>query len=102
MNETNEFSALEGMIKAPLDGEIVDDELGEGAEDEQMLCDLQEAIILIKRAKTLIDYVGEPELCKTISKRERLSMVKLSGKLEAYVNSIESSYGEMMSHDLSV
>ncbi len=98
LNEVNEFSALEEGRKS----EVVDDDEFDGPEEEQMMTDINEAIILIKRTKTLIDYVSTPELCKAISKRERATMVKLSNKLNEFIGSVENSYGDTVGHDLSL
>jgi len=99
-----EFDALEeGLKTKTVDGEVEDeDDSPFEADEEQLMTDINEALILIKRSKTLIDYISDPELCKTMSKRERLSMLKLSGKLAEYVSSIEGTYGEGASYDVSL
>lgn len=92
-----DLSVLEESAK---DGELIQD--NEAFDEEQLVADLSEAIILLKRSKTLIDYLSDPELCKAVSKRERGSMTKLSGKLGEYIDSVESSYGEVGDNDLFV
>jgi hypothetical protein len=84
-------SELEEGVK---EAEVVDEGF-EGFDEERVLEDLNEGLSLVKRCKTLLDYIGDPELCKTISKRERTSMAKLATKLGAYVSSIDNAYGEV-------
>lgn len=77
-----------------VDGEVMEDEEDE-PQDEQIMADLQEAFDLIHRAKTMLDYISDPQLCKTISKRERETMTRLSGNLADYLNETAESYNEV-------
>lgn len=96
-----DVSVLEESVREK-EGEV---EEGFEIDEEQLMTDLDEGVTLIRRAKTLIDYLADPELCKTVSKKERATMLKLSEKIGEYVGGIEANYGEVGSlatHDLSV
>lgn len=99
---TIDVSVLEESLKAQ-EGELVED--GFEIDEEQLMTDLDEGVTLIRRAKTLIDFLADPELCKVVSKKERTTMIKLSQKIGAYISTIEENYNEVGSvatHDLSI
>jgi len=83
-----DLSVLEESLTSDEDDDPDDDEEVE----EQVQIDLNDGLILIKRAKTLIDYISDPLLCKSISKREREVMFKLSMQLGDFLSSTVPSY----------
>jgi hypothetical protein len=95
-------SVLEDAIRpVVLEGEVMDVEVGsDGPDEETMMQDLYDVVVLVKRSKTLFDYLADPELCKAISKKERTSMMKLSAKLGEYLSGIDSTYGEISDADI--
>lgn len=71
----------------PIEADFIDDE-------EQAIIDIQEAITILAVVKTLLDYVGNPELTKRISKRERESMAVVSEKVRRFLATVEPTYLE--------
>lgn len=81
----------------------VDEEVPE-YDEEELMTHLDTGIVLIRRAKTLIDYLADPNLCKVVSKKERSTMVKLSDRMKEYVSSVEATFGDFEGgiNDLSI
>ena len=61
-------------------------------EDVLMENDLHESFILLRKVKTLLDYIGNAELCKTLSKKERMTMLKVSGQIASYLDETAVNY----------
>ena len=71
-----------------------DDTDTEGQEELLMRQDILDGISLLGKVKTLLDYVGNAELCKTLTKRERVTMAKVSSDVGDYLDSVTSNYEE--------
>ena len=56
--------------------------------------DIFDAMSLLGKVKTLLDYVGNVDLCKTVTKRERATMARISGDVQDYLDSVSSGYEE--------
>lgn len=75
---------------SPTEGEVLDPIDIE----DQAVIDIKEAILLFATVKTILDYVSDPELVRTISKRERENMTKVSEKVRRFLATIEPTYSE--------
>lgn len=73
-----------------LEQEQVAPEFDEEEEQDEDDGQLQEAIALLIKANVLMSYMGDPELCKTITKRERQVMLKLGGKIYDYLEEVQA------------
>lgn len=78
----------ERKLKEPKTDEFVDDQ------DGLIYADLVAALGLLKKATLLLDYCSDTDLCKTVSKRERNAMSRLSDKISSFVSETEESYGD--------
>jgi len=74
------------------DEEFVDDT--DGQEELLMRQDILDGISLLSKVKRLLDYIGDTELCKTVTKRERATIEKISGQVGDYLDSVTSNYEE--------
>lgn len=63
-------------------------------DSNQMFTDIQEAITLFSTVRTLLDYISNTDLCKTVSRREREIMGKVSEKVRVFLASTEPTYLE--------
>lgn len=93
----------EGLREREQEPMYVDEEVPE-YDEEELMTHLDTGIVLIRRAKTLIDYLADPNLCKVVSKKERSTMVKLSDRMKEYVSSVEATFGDFEGgiNDLSI
>lgn len=66
----------------------------EGQEELLIRQDILDAISLLGKVKTLLDYVGNVELCKTLTKRERETMAKISVQVGDYLDNVTPNYEE--------
>lgn len=66
----------------------------DGGEELLMLQDLHDGVSLLSKVKTLLDYTGNIELCKSLTKRERETMAKISGEVGDYLDSVSGHYEE--------
>ncbi len=62
---------------------------------DQMLDDLLEGVRLIEQARTLFQFISDPILCPALSKREKLSMERLSEKMKEHLCQVEATYDEV-------
>lgn len=85
--ELEQLDALYGTPKPqdPLEAEPFE-------QDEQALADIQEAMGILCTVKTMLDYVANPDLVKTITKRERDNLNKVSEKVRRFLATIEPTY----------
>ena len=84
-----DINELEAKVPV-VTGVVADD-----TDDDQMLVDLQDAIHLLTKCKTLLDYVSDPDLTKGITNRERDSMTRLAQQMRDYLGEVEATYGEV-------
>ena len=66
----------------------------DGQEELLIQQDILDAISLLGKVKTLLDYVGNVELCKTLTKRERATMAKVSVQVGEYLDEVIPNYEE--------
>jgi hypothetical protein len=85
-----ELSELDEQAK--LDLPVANDDYDD--EEEQMRADVIDGMGLLGSVKTLLDYLSDPLLCKTVTKRERDIMDKLSEKIREYLCEVEPTYSE--------
>jgi len=81
-----------------VEAEVVEEE--EDAEDidetqAQTFEDLCKGVNLIRRCTVLLDFMSDPDLVRTISKREREAMIRMSDLLHAYNEDVTSGYEEL-------
>ena len=88
--EPEEFEA---KYTKTVDEEFPDDDTA-GQEELLMRQDILDGVSLLTRIRTLLDYVGDIELCKTLTKRERETMSRVSGDVTDYLDDMVSKYEE--------
>ena len=54
--------------------------------------DILDSISLNSKAMHLLDYLSDHDLCKSITKRERESMSRMSDKIREFLDEAESAY----------
>ena len=74
-----------------VDGEYEEEQIDD---DEQAYLDVQEAIRLLKKAKTLLDFLGDGDMIKAISNKERKVINTISGMVGDFVQMVEPVYAE--------
>lgn len=85
--DLNELEAEHRAKPIVAEFEEVDDE-------EQAIIDVKEGINLIGTSMTMFNYLSNPMLCRTLSKRERDIMGGLAEQLRKYLASVEPTYSE--------
>lgn len=90
VDEMDNHEASKGSLAA-WDGEYTEEAIDD---DEQAYMDVQEAIQLLQKAKTMLDYFGDSDMIKTITKRERDSIERVSGKIKGYLDNVSPIYTE--------
>ena len=63
-----------------------------GEEEDLLLQDILDAMSLLNKCMRLLDYMSDADLCKTITKRERENMSRLSEQVKAYLDEVEGNY----------
>lgn len=63
-----------------------------GGEEVLMEDDILEAIDLLHKCMHLLDYIADPDLCKTVTKRERKVMVNVANSLRTYLDEVGTHY----------
>lgn len=87
-----DLSEFEEM-NAKKDDEFPDE--GDGGEELLLQQDIIDAITLLSKVKRLLSYVGDVELCKTVTKRERDVMAKVCSEVTGYLDSVAQNYTEV-------
>ena len=90
--EPEEFE--ERYAKKVTDPPTDTDEDADEDDEIAMRQDIFDAMSLLGKVKTLLDYVGNVDLCKTVTKRERATMARISGDVQDYLDSVSSGYEE--------
>lgn len=90
--ESFERMAERNKPKKPEGPEWVDAEVFD--QEDQAVSDMQEAIRILITMKTLIDYVGNPDLCRSLSRRERTILEKVSTRVGNFLGSVVPTYIE--------
>jgi len=79
-----------------LESELVlndSDFIEEGGDDELAIAnDVIAALSLLKKSMHLLDYMGDSDLCKTITKRERETMSRVSDSIREFLDDVGSHY----------
>lgn len=74
-------------------GDVVGEILQKEKKDEDFLRqDILDAISLLSKGMHLLDYMSDVELCKSVTKRERDSMARLSEKIHQFLDEVENVY----------
>lgn len=68
---------------------VVDEE--EEEEDDQLRQDILDATSLLSKCMHLFDYLGDTDLCKTVTKRERETMSRMSELCKDFLDGIENA-----------
>jgi hypothetical protein len=66
----------------------------EAPADDHLWIAFNDGLFLLKQVKVFLSYVSDPELCKTLSKRERDVADRLIGKLGEYLDEMSVTYDE--------
>lgn len=74
------------------DAETLDDD--EDIENPDLLESLSEGMDLLVKSRTMMEYIADPELCKTITARERKTLMALTAKISQYLIDMDDEYGE--------
>lgn len=64
------------------------------SDEEMQDLDMRDALDLLNKCMHLLDYLSDDVLCKTITKKERDSMARLSDLVKEYLDVTEDSYVE--------
>lgn len=57
-----------------------------------MADDIDEALTLLSKAMKLLDALSDVDICKTLTKRERDAMERVSGLIREFLDDVESNY----------
>ena len=63
-------------------------------DEDQQLLDLKDAVLLLGLSMRLLNYVGDVELCKTLSKRDRDAMDRVATKIREFLDEVEPGLSE--------
>ena len=58
----------------------------EGGEELLMQQDILDGLSLLNKVNRLLGYIGDVELCKTLTKRERATIAKVRGQVSEYLD----------------
>jgi hypothetical protein len=61
----------------------------EPVEEEDGYTEWDQAVALIKKAAVMLDYMSDPDLCKSVDRRERDAMFRFSEQLWEFVEEAE-------------
>ena len=64
------------------------------SDDDYLQQDLLDALSLLNKCMHLLDYLGDTDLCKSVTKRERQSMSGLSQKVGVFLDNIDGVYDD--------
>lgn len=83
---------LEAFARLPIDEDppiLEDDELDEV---EQLRQDIFDAISILSQSRNMLAYLADPELCKTLTKKERTVLAELVERIETFVGDVGDGY----------
>lgn len=89
--------SLEDLERTIKQAEVVDEDDGTDEENgEELLVeqDIQDAIGILRKCMHLLDYVSDTDLCKSVTKRERETMGRLSEMVREYLEEVDQHYDE--------
>lgn len=100
------------MENSGIDTSILEESVAEGElveesgmiDEEQLMTDLNDAMVYLRRSKALLDYVKDQALYKVVEDKERMVMDNLSDGIGEFIDAIESGYGDIgrVTNDVSV
>lgn len=64
----------------------------DGGEELLVQQDIIDGISLFRKVQRLLGYIGDVELCKSLTKRERLVIEKINGQVGDYLDSVTPNY----------
>ena len=64
-------------------------------DDQQILVDMNDALILLTKCRNIFNYLSDTDLCPKFTKKERNSLFKLSGKIAKYLDEVSLTYTEL-------
>ena len=83
----------ESQVKKVAEVEVLEsDEFG--PDEADIAQDILDALSLLSKCMHLLDYLSDPDLCKSVTKRERDSMSRLSESVRTYLDAVEGNYVE--------
>lgn len=65
-----------------------------GGEELAIEQDIHDALILLKKAKTMFSYLSDVDLCKSVKKPERESMANLADMIEEFIDEASTHYDD--------
>jgi hypothetical protein len=89
-DEMADLEEMEQQLAKVQDGVIVEEE----GEDEDLREDFFEAVSLLARCQTLLQFAADPELCKSLTKRDRDIMWRVSGQIKQFKDAVEGVYDD--------
>lgn len=81
------------VAKAEVKAEVEAEPKGDG-EDILMLRDIRDSLSLLGRVTRLLGYIGDVELCRALSKRERETITRVNTDITAYLDDVTAHYEE--------
>lgn len=90
MANISELVKEQAKGSAPKEAEV--DEAG--PEDVPVIQDILEAATLLAQARTLLEYLGDVQLCKRITKKERGVMLDHAYRVKEFLDGVEGVYEE--------
>jgi hypothetical protein len=63
-------------------------------EPVEMSKDLEKALELLRQCSVILDYVSDPMLCRTLSKRERDALERCSATVTDFIIDTRAAYEE--------
>lgn len=86
------MASMEELVAAK-QAEIVE-EYDEDQVEDLMQGDMVEAMEILNQVMHLLDYVADAELCKRISKRERVNLAYMAEKVRVFLDDKQDYYEE--------
>jgi hypothetical protein len=88
VNDVQELEAQLAEKQAVRDDEYED--VGDLAVDE-----LNKASDLLKQCRTMLEFISDPDFCKSITKRERKAIAKLLEKIYTTTDEIDAAVADL-------
>lgn len=64
-------------------------------DEQSMFNDILDSLDLLRKCMHLLDYLSDPDLCKSVTKRERDTMARLSESVDEFLDDAETKYEEV-------
>ena len=85
---------LEAQAARAKAAEVVDPEFEGDDDDIKVLVDLHDGMVLLDQTMRLLGYIGDANLCRALSKKERDAIGRLGGRIKSYLDEVQGQYGE--------